>query len=68
VRWNELSSRPVSGTAQRSGSDLYRAIADRRFAKVAEKMGDALNEVFGRLKAEAPELYAQVQAQVGLLP
>ena len=29
-----------------------------RFAKVAEKMGDALNEVFGRLKAEAPELYA----------
>jgi benzoyl-CoA reductase subunit A len=29
-----------------------------RFAKVAEKMGEALNEVFGRLKAEAPELYA----------
>jgi benzoyl-CoA reductase subunit A len=29
-----------------------------RFAKVAEKMGDALNEVFGRLKAEAPDLYA----------
>jgi benzoyl-CoA reductase subunit A len=29
-----------------------------RFAKVAEKMGAALNEVFGRLKAEAPELYA----------
>jgi len=29
-----------------------------RFAKVAEKMGGALNEVFGRLKAEAPELYA----------
>ena len=29
-----------------------------RFAKVAEKMGDALNEVFRRLKAEAPELYA----------
>ncbi|MGO9361584.1 MAG: benzoyl-CoA reductase subunit A [Xanthobacteraceae bacterium] len=29
-----------------------------RFAKVAEKMGEALNEVFARLKAEAPELYA----------
>jgi benzoyl-CoA reductase subunit A len=29
-----------------------------RFAKVAEKMGEALNEVFQRLKAEAPELYA----------
>ncbi|MGB9117264.1 benzoyl-CoA reductase subunit A [Bradyrhizobium sp.] len=29
-----------------------------RFAKVAEKMGEALNEVFRRLKAEAPELYA----------
>ena len=29
-----------------------------RFANVAEKMGEALNEVFGRLKAEAPELYA----------
>jgi benzoyl-CoA reductase subunit A len=29
-----------------------------RFAKVAEKMGEALNEVFGRLKAEAPEMYA----------
>jgi benzoyl-CoA reductase subunit A len=29
-----------------------------RFAKVAEKMGEALNEVFKRLKAEAPELYA----------
>jgi len=29
-----------------------------RFAKVAEKMGEALNDVFGRLKAEAPELYA----------
>jgi len=29
-----------------------------RFAKVAEKMGAALNEVFGRLKAEAPALYA----------
>jgi benzoyl-CoA reductase subunit A len=29
-----------------------------RFAKVAEQMGAALNEVFGRLKAEAPELYA----------
>jgi benzoyl-CoA reductase subunit A len=28
-----------------------------RFAKVAEKMGEALNEVFRRLKAEAPELY-----------
>ncbi len=29
-----------------------------RFAKVAEKIGEALNEVFRRLKAEAPELYA----------
>ncbi|MGD0564630.1 MAG: benzoyl-CoA reductase subunit A [Roseiarcus sp.] len=29
-----------------------------RFAKVAAKMGEALTEVFGRLKAEAPELYA----------
>jgi len=29
-----------------------------RFAKVAEKMGEALNEVFRRLKAEAPELYS----------
>ena len=29
-----------------------------RFAKVAEKMGEALIEVFRRLKAEAPELYA----------
>ena len=29
-----------------------------QFAKVAEKMGEALNEVFRRLKAEAPELYA----------
>ncbi|HLX15303.1 MAG TPA: benzoyl-CoA reductase subunit A [Bradyrhizobium sp.] len=29
-----------------------------RFAKVAEKMGEALNEIFRRLKAEAPELYA----------
>ena len=29
-----------------------------RFAKVAEKMGEALNDVFRRLKAEAPELYA----------
>ncbi len=29
-----------------------------RFANVAEKMGEALNEVFRRLKAEAPELYA----------
>jgi benzoyl-CoA reductase subunit A len=29
-----------------------------RFAKVAEKMGEALNDVFRRLKAEAPDLYA----------
>jgi benzoyl-CoA reductase subunit A len=29
-----------------------------RFAKLAAKMGDALKEVFDRLKAEAPELYA----------
>jgi benzoyl-CoA reductase subunit A len=29
-----------------------------RFAKVAEKMGESLNEVFRRLKVEAPELYA----------
>ena len=29
-----------------------------RFAKVAEKIGETLNEVFRRLKAEAPELYA----------
>ncbi len=29
-----------------------------RFAKVAAKMGEALREVFDRLKAEAPELYA----------
>jgi benzoyl-CoA reductase subunit A len=29
-----------------------------RFAKVADKMGEALNEVFKRLRAEAPELYA----------
>jgi len=29
-----------------------------RFAKVAEKMGEALNEVFKRLRAEAPALYA----------
>ncbi|MFY9967961.1 MAG: benzoyl-CoA reductase subunit A [Roseiarcus sp.] len=29
-----------------------------RFAKVAAKMGEALTEVFNRLKAEAPELFA----------
>ena len=29
-----------------------------RFAKVAAQMGEALKEVFDRLKAEAPELYA----------
>jgi benzoyl-CoA reductase subunit A len=29
-----------------------------RFAKVAAKMGEALREVFDRLKAEAPELFA----------
>jgi len=29
-----------------------------RFAKVATQMGEALKEVFDRLKAEAPELYA----------
>jgi benzoyl-CoA reductase subunit A len=29
-----------------------------RFAKVAAQMGEALTEVFDRLKAEAPELYA----------
>ncbi len=29
-----------------------------RFAKVAGKMGEALNEVFKRLRAEAPALYA----------
>jgi benzoyl-CoA reductase subunit A len=29
-----------------------------RFAKVAESVGEALNEVFNRLKAEAPALYA----------
>ncbi len=29
-----------------------------KFAKVATKMGEALTEVFVRLKAEAPELYA----------
>jgi benzoyl-CoA reductase subunit A len=29
-----------------------------RFAKVADEMGEALNEVFSRLRTEAPELYA----------
>jgi benzoyl-CoA reductase subunit A len=29
-----------------------------RFAKVADRMGEALNEVFRRLRAEAPDLYA----------
>jgi benzoyl-CoA reductase subunit A len=29
-----------------------------RFAKVADKMGEALNQVFRRLRAEAPDLYA----------
>ncbi len=29
-----------------------------RFAKVADRMGEALNEVFRRLRTEAPDLYA----------
>ena len=54
----ELPSGSVPGAARRSGRHLHRAIADRTVREVAERMGEALNEVFGRLKAEAPELYA----------